>query len=115
MGNNLYAVPEYILTFHIHFTIMYGNPQRYYRCGVHGLLDLHGTVYRIDRVLGRGGLADTKDVTMPNTCEIGCAVDDHTGRILLSSAIDNLTKGASGQAVQNMNLVFGLEETAGLK
>jgi N-acetyl-gamma-glutamyl-phosphate reductase len=67
------------------------------------------------RVLPEGELADTKHVTLTNMCEIGYAFDAHTGRIILSSAIDNLTKGASGQAVQCMNIVFGIEETAGLR
>lgn len=66
------------------------------------------------RVLPSGALADTKHVTMTNMCEIGFAVDEHTGRIILSSAIDNLTKGASGQAIQCFNIAFGLPETAGL-
>lgn len=66
------------------------------------------------RLLPKGGLADTKHITMTNVCEIGWAWDDHTGRILLSSAIDNLTKGASGQAIQCMNIVCGLPETTGL-
>ena len=67
------------------------------------------------RVLPRGGLADTKHVTLTNVCEIGCALDSRTGRIILSSALDNLTKGASGQAVQCLNLIFGLDETVGLR
>lgn len=66
------------------------------------------------RLLPKGELADTKHVTMTNFCEIGWAWDDHTGRILLSSAIDNLTKGASGQAIQCMNILCGLPETTGL-
>jgi N-acetyl-gamma-glutamyl-phosphate reductase len=66
------------------------------------------------RVLPQGKLADTKHVTLTNMCEIGFACDDHTGNIILSSAIDNLTKGASGQAVQCMNIIFNLPETAGL-
>ena len=66
------------------------------------------------RVLPKGKLADTKHVTMTNICEIAFACDDHTGNIILSSAIDNLTKGASGQAVQCMNIMFDLDETAGL-
>jgi N-acetyl-gamma-glutamyl-phosphate reductase len=41
-------------------------------------------------------------------------VDDRTQRLILMAAIDNLVKGAAGQAVQNMNLMFGLDETAGL-
>jgi len=78
---------------------------------LHGAYDAEPFV----RVLPRGNLADTKHVTLTNMCEIGCAVDSRTGRILLSSAIDNLTKGASGQAVQCLNLVCGLDETTGLR
>ena len=66
------------------------------------------------RVLPHGKLPDTKHVTMTNHCEIGYDYDDRTGRILLSSAIDNLTKGASGQAIQCMNLALGLDERSGL-
>lgn len=67
------------------------------------------------RVLPPGQLADTKHVTMTNFCEFGCAVDERTGRLLISSAIDNLTKGAAGQAVQNMNIMAGFAEDAGLR
>jgi len=66
------------------------------------------------RVLPKGALADTKHVTMTNMCEIGVAYDERTNRLIVSSAIDNLTKGASGQAVQDMNILAGFEETAGL-
>lgn len=66
------------------------------------------------RVLAPGKLADTKHVTRTNLCEVGCVFDAHTGRLVVSSAIDNLTKGASGQAVQNMNLLCGFPETTGL-
>ena len=66
------------------------------------------------RVLAAGRLADTKNVTLTNVCEIACALDDHTGNLILSSAIDNLTKGAAGQAVQNMNLMCSFDEKAGL-
>lgn len=66
------------------------------------------------RILPTKQLADTKHITMTNICEIGVNLDSHTGNMLLSSAIDNLTKGASGQAVQCMNIMYGLEETAGL-
>lgn len=67
------------------------------------------------RILAAGELADTKHVTMTNMCEIGCVFDQRTGRLLVSSAIDNLTKGASGQAIQCMNIMCGLDETAGLR
>ena len=44
-----------------------------------------------------------------------CIVVKHNNKLLITSAIDNLLKGASGQAIQNMNLMFGLEEKAGLQ
>jgi N-acetyl-gamma-glutamyl-phosphate reductase len=66
------------------------------------------------RVLPLGTVADSKNVTQTNVCEIGCAYDPRTGRVILSSAIDNLTKGASGQAVQCLNIICGYPETAGL-
>ena len=69
---------------------------------------------RFVRVLPKGKLPDTKHVTMTNSCEIGFVLDDHTGNLILCSVIDNLTKGASGQAVQNLNIRFGLDEAAGL-
>jgi len=66
------------------------------------------------RILGPGELADTKHVTMTNTCEIGYAVCPRTRKVIVSSAIDNLTKGGSGQAVQCFNIAVGCAETAGL-
>ena len=66
------------------------------------------------RVLPAGKLADTKHVTLTNMCEIGYAFDEHTNRVVLSSAIDNLTKGAAGQAVQCMNIICGFPESSGL-
>jgi N-acetyl-gamma-glutamyl-phosphate reductase len=55
-----------------------------------------------------------KDVTGTNYCRIYPTVDERAGRLIVISAIDNLMKGASGQAVQNMNVMLGLPETAGL-
>lgn len=66
------------------------------------------------RILAPGKLADTKHVTRTNICEIGCLYDERTNRLIVSSVIDNLTKGASGQAVQNLNLLCGFPETTGL-
>jgi N-acetyl-gamma-glutamyl-phosphate reductase len=66
------------------------------------------------QVLPCGSTAETKHVETTNTCEIGHAFDEHSGKIVITSAIDNLTKGASGQAVQCANIAFGLDETAGL-
>lgn len=67
------------------------------------------------RVMEAGKLADTKNVLGLNCCDISVVVDDRTGRIVVISAIDNLMKGAAGQAVQNMNLICGFPETEGLR
>ncbi len=61
-----------------------------------------------------GTFPSTQFVRGSNYCDIGCKVDPRTKRIVIVSAIDNLVKGAAGQAVQNMNIVLGLEEAAGL-
>lgn len=66
------------------------------------------------RVLPQGSLPSTAFVRGSNFCDIAPLVDERTGRIIVVSAIDNLVKGASGQAVQNMNLVCGFPETTGL-
>jgi N-acetyl-gamma-glutamyl-phosphate reductase len=58
---------------------------------------------------------DTLNVKGTNCCDIGVVFDARSGQLVLMSAIDNLVKGAAGQAVQNMNIMMGLEETAGLK
>ena len=55
---------------------------------------------------------DLKDVVNTNKCLL--SVEKHSGKLVISSVIDNLLKGASGQAVQNMNLMFGLDEKLGL-
>ncbi len=67
------------------------------------------------RLLPGGRFPDTLHVKGTNFCDMGWAVDPGSGRLILMSAIDNLVKGAAGQAVQNMNLMFDLDETAGLK
>ena len=66
------------------------------------------------RVLPPGMLPATKFVCGSNHCDIGLVVDERTGRVVIVSAIDNLIKGASGQAIQNMNVLFGLPEETGL-
>jgi N-acetyl-gamma-glutamyl-phosphate reductase len=67
------------------------------------------------RLLGRGGCADTKNVTRTNFIDIGWQHDPRTGRVILMSAEDNLGKGAGGQAVQCFNLMSGLNPTDGLQ
>ena len=67
------------------------------------------------RVLGEGVCPETKWVEGSNYVDIGFKLDPRTNRIVMMGAIDNLVKGAAGQAVQNMNLLFGLPESGGLE
>ncbi len=67
------------------------------------------------RVLPKGNLPSTAFVRGSNFCDIAPVVDSRTGRIIVVSAIDNLVKGASGQAVQNMNILCGFPEAMGLE
>lgn len=66
------------------------------------------------RLLPEGEAVNVKHVRFTNFCDVSLFTDPRTGTFTAISAIDNMGKGAAGQAVQNMNLVFGLEETAGL-
>ena len=66
------------------------------------------------RILKPGLYPSTKDVYGSNFCEIGFELDKKTNTLIIMSAIDNLVKGASGQAVQNMNILFGFLENTGL-
>lgn len=66
------------------------------------------------KVLSQGQLPEIKHVAGSNQCHIGFQVDERTGKIIVVSVLDNLIKGAGGQAVQNMNLMFGLDESTGL-
>ena len=74
----------------------------------------YGTEYFI-RLLEQGSCPETKWVEGSNFVDIGFQIDERTGRIVMMGAIDNLVKGASGQAVQNMKILFAFPETEGLK
>ncbi len=79
------------------------------------LLTLYKTYYKDEkfvRVLDE--MPHTGAVAGSNYCDIGIEAAKEGNRVVVASAIDNLLKGASGQAIQNMNLMFGLKETAGL-
>ena len=67
------------------------------------------------RLLKKGQVANVKNVHYSNFCDVSLFVDSRTSTFVAISAIDNMVKGAAGQAIQNMNLSFGLEETTGLK
>lgn len=66
------------------------------------------------RVLPAGKLPETRNVRGTMFCDIAVCVDERTGRLIVTSAIDNLCRGASGQAVANANLMFGLPAGTGL-
>lgn len=81
------------------------------------ILDLYRNFYKDEkfiRIRPSNLPPSTAEVRGSNYCDIGLKVDKRTGRLILISAIDNLVKGASGQAIQNMNLMLGLEESMGL-
>lgn len=67
------------------------------------------------RLTKEGIYPETKWVKGSNFCDIGFRIDTRTNKIIVVGAIDNMIKGAAGQAVQNMNIMFGLEENTGLK
>lgn len=66
-------------------------------------------------IMPAGQYPQTKNVLGSNYCHIGLAIDKRTKRVIVVSAIDNLVKGASGQAIQNMNLMMGLPQDTGLR
>lgn len=86
--------------------------------GVHGLQKLFEERYANEPfvdVMPMGSHPETRSVKGSNMCRIAVHQHPDTGLIIILSVIDNLVKGASGQAVQNMNILFGLPETSGLQ
>jgi N-acetyl-gamma-glutamyl-phosphate reductase len=80
--------------------------------------ELYANAYSNDEfvtVLPLGQLPKTNSVIGSNHVHLQVAVDAHTNRLVISAAIDNLGKGAAGQAIQNANLICGLSESAGLQ
>ena len=66
------------------------------------------------RLLADGQTADIHNIKYSNYCDVSIFADTRTGTFIAASAIDNMVKGAAGQAIQNMNIIFGLAETTGL-
>lgn len=66
------------------------------------------------RILPQGVFPNVSSVRGGNFCDIGLVLSERTNRLIIVSAIDNLIKGASGQAIQNMNIMYGMPETTGL-
>ena len=75
--------------------------------------DMYANEYFI-RLRGQGVFPEIKNVRASNYVDIGWQLDQRTGRVIVMSALDNLVKGAAGQAVQNMNVMFGMQENTGL-
>jgi N-acetyl-gamma-glutamyl-phosphate reductase len=81
------------------------------------LRDLYLSYYKDEpfiRIMEKGKYADTKYVTGLNHCDISLHTHGRSGTVIAVAAIDNLVKGAAGQAVQNMNIMYGLPQTTGL-
>lgn len=98
------------------FSTIYCQPKR--KTSTKDLLWAMDYFYKKEKfvkVLPAGHLPSTKNVRGTNNCHLSAVLDSRTQRIIVLSAIDNLTKGASGQAVQAFNLMFGLQETMGLE
>jgi N-acetyl-gamma-glutamyl-phosphate reductase len=80
--------------------------------------ELYADFYRDEpfvRVLPAGVIAATNRVRQSNFCDISVHLDQSGTTLIIASALDNMVKGAAGQAVQNMNIIFGFDETAGLE
>lgn len=82
---------------------------------IRGAFEETYTGERFVKILPEGVFPQTKWVYGSNYVHIGIHVNPDTGRVIIISALDNLTKGAAGQAVQNFNLMFGLDESEALK
>ena len=86
--------------------------------GQEEILEIYRTCYEKEyfvRVLEEGVCPETRWVEGSNFVDVAVRTDSRTGRVIMMGAMDNLVKGAAGQAVQNMNLMFGLPETEGLR
>lgn len=87
------------------------------KCTTEELVEIYKEFYKGEhfvRVKEAGSLPETKHVAGSNFVDIGMVVDERLNRAVIVSAIDNIYKGAAGQAVQNMNLMFGLDEKTGI-
>lgn len=82
---------------------------------IHALYQAQYAGEKFVRVLPLGSVANLKNVKYANYCDISLHYDAHTSTLIVVSAIDNMVKGAAGQAVQNMNIALGLDEKAGLE
>ena len=85
---------------------------------IKGVEEAYGSFYREEvfvRVFGPESPLASTDVRGSNFCNLSLNEDERTGRLIVVSFIDNLVKGQAGNAVQNMNIMFGLKEEEGLE
>jgi len=97
------------------FTTIYCKPHR--KWTAEQVVTIYKKFYRKEsfvHILPAGQSPATKNVRGTNNCQIGIVTDERTERLIILAALDNLTKGASGQAVQSFNLMHGIKETMGL-
>lgn len=97
------------------FSTIYVNLNK--PCTTEEIINVYKDFYKDEyfvRVKDDGKLPETKHVAGSNFVDIGIVVDERLNRAVIVSAIDNLFKGAAGQAVQNMNIMFGLDEKTGI-
>jgi len=97
-------------------TTMYATAEK--NTSARELYDLFKETYQDNyfvRIREQNAFPSTREVAGSNFCDIALAYDERTNRITIVSVIDNVMKGAAGQAVQNMNKIFGFEEHAGLQ
>lgn len=97
------------------FSTIYVNLNK--PCTTEELTEIYKNFYKDEyfvRVKDVGKLPETKHVAGSNFVDIGVVADERLNRAVIVSAIDNLFKGAAGQAVQNMNIMFGLDEKTGI-
>lgn len=94
----------------------------YKKIEIADLYDLYREFYKdepfiriYDPESGEYRFPETRWVKGSNFCDIGLSIDKRTNRVIVVGALDNLVKGAAGQAIQNMNILFGLDETSALK
>ena len=94
----------------------YGNLTKAYTYeALKEIYDMYYGKEHFIRVLDKDVPPETRWVEGSNYVDINFKIDERTKRVIVMGALDNLVKGAAGQAVQNMNLIFGLPETMGLE
>lgn len=97
-------------------TTVYCKPHR--KWATSDVLKVYQKFYKQEkfvRILPEGQLPTTKNVRGTNNCHIGIVTDPRTERLIVIATLDNLTKGASGQALQSFNIMYGYNETMGLE